>query len=260
MPAVLTSAYFCSRLKLKATSAGVIGEPLENFTPWRIVNVIDLPPLAPLVGGGEEVVRGMRGLCEVELQQRLVDQRVDAHRVGAGRLDVGVEVLGDRVLRARFHRQYRARGSVERACSRSKRSEPRTPRSAPRRNRPSELLPTRACSRRRRVDFCCMASCTFRYAGRSAIAGRVCVTRLGRSAPARRALLPRRALGGRRSGPHRHAPLLACLERELRARRRRAASRPRRDAPPIGRSGGDATRQRSSANGQRGLKRQPAVV
>ena len=33
------------QLKVKATSAGVNGWPSFHFTPWRIVKVIDLPPL-----------------------------------------------------------------------------------------------------------------------------------------------------------------------------------------------------------------------
>ena len=43
-PAVLTSAYFFSRPKLKATSAGVIAEPSDHLTPVRTLKVIDLPP------------------------------------------------------------------------------------------------------------------------------------------------------------------------------------------------------------------------
>jgi hypothetical protein len=29
---------------VNATSAAVSDEPFDHFTPWRIVNVIDLPP------------------------------------------------------------------------------------------------------------------------------------------------------------------------------------------------------------------------
>jgi hypothetical protein len=34
-----------SRLYVNTTSAGVNGVPLFHFTPWRIANVSDLPPL-----------------------------------------------------------------------------------------------------------------------------------------------------------------------------------------------------------------------
>ena len=44
-PPRLTDALFFTRLKVKATSAGVNGVPSFHFTPWRIVKVIDLPPL-----------------------------------------------------------------------------------------------------------------------------------------------------------------------------------------------------------------------
>src|SRR5262249_47879771 len=44
-PVLLTSGYFFIMLKVKATSAAVIGVPLDHFTPGRIVKVIDLPPL-----------------------------------------------------------------------------------------------------------------------------------------------------------------------------------------------------------------------
>ena len=47
-PVVLTSGYFLSMLNVNATSAAVIGVPSDHFTPGRIVNVIDLPPLAQL--------------------------------------------------------------------------------------------------------------------------------------------------------------------------------------------------------------------
>ena len=43
-PVLLASGYCLSMLKVKATSAAVIGVPLDHFTPGRIVNVIDFPP------------------------------------------------------------------------------------------------------------------------------------------------------------------------------------------------------------------------
>ena len=43
-PVLLTSGYCLIMLKVKATSAAVIGVPLDHFTPGRIVNVIDFPP------------------------------------------------------------------------------------------------------------------------------------------------------------------------------------------------------------------------
>ena len=47
-PVWFTSGYFLIRLNVKATSAAVIGVPFDHFTPGRIVNVIDLPPVAQL--------------------------------------------------------------------------------------------------------------------------------------------------------------------------------------------------------------------
>src|SRR5580693_4534099 len=44
-PPLLIEAFFFTRLKVKATSAGVSGVPLFHFTPWRIVKVIVLSPL-----------------------------------------------------------------------------------------------------------------------------------------------------------------------------------------------------------------------
>jgi len=44
-PARLIALLFFTRLYVNTTSAGVIGVPLLNFTPCRIVNVTALPPL-----------------------------------------------------------------------------------------------------------------------------------------------------------------------------------------------------------------------
>ena len=43
-PVLLASGYCLSMLKVKATSAAVIGVPFDHLTPGRTVNVIDLPP------------------------------------------------------------------------------------------------------------------------------------------------------------------------------------------------------------------------
>ena len=45
-PPRLTDAFALTRSKVKATSAAVSGVPLFHFTPWRMVNVICLPPSA----------------------------------------------------------------------------------------------------------------------------------------------------------------------------------------------------------------------
>jgi hypothetical protein len=47
-PVVLASGYCLIRLNVNATSAAVIGVPLDHFTPGRMVNVIDLPPFDQL--------------------------------------------------------------------------------------------------------------------------------------------------------------------------------------------------------------------
>ncbi|GEM_PF-5809451 len=44
-PPVLINGLAFTMLKVKATSAGVIGVPLFRFAPWRMVKVIVLPPL-----------------------------------------------------------------------------------------------------------------------------------------------------------------------------------------------------------------------
>ncbi len=44
-PSMLMAVLLLSRLKVKATSAGVNGVPLFHFTPCRIVKAIVLPPL-----------------------------------------------------------------------------------------------------------------------------------------------------------------------------------------------------------------------
>ena len=43
-PPVLMSGYCFNRLYVKATSAGPKDEPSLNFTPERMVNVMDVPP------------------------------------------------------------------------------------------------------------------------------------------------------------------------------------------------------------------------
>ena len=44
-PCRLMAGYFLISLKVKTTSAGVNGVPSFHLTPWRMVNVIVLPPL-----------------------------------------------------------------------------------------------------------------------------------------------------------------------------------------------------------------------
>ena len=80
------------------------GVPFDHFTPWRMVKVIDLPPLPPGVARGEPVV-DHPGLGRVELQQRLVDERGSPPRGSRRGRAERVEALGQRVRRARLHRE-----------------------------------------------------------------------------------------------------------------------------------------------------------